>query len=72
MGLALGILGVAVGLIIAGCGVWFGIDAVVDMVTWQTVTFWGVFWAIVGLLFMLPIGIWAIFGLGAIGAVIDE
>jgi hypothetical protein len=72
MGLVLGILGVVLGGIIAGCGLWFGIDAVVDMVTWQEITFWGIFWALVGLLILLPVGIWAIFGLGAIGAVIDE
>jgi hypothetical protein len=72
MGLVLGILGVVLGCIIAGCGLWFGLDGVVDMITWQTVTFWALFWAIIGLLVMAPIGIWAIFGLGAIGAVIDE
>ena len=72
MGAVLGIIGAIIGIIITGCGLWFGIDAVVDMVTWQTVTFWSVFWAVIGLLIMFPIGIWAIFGLGALGAIVDE
>lgn len=72
MGAILGILGVLIGIIIAGCGLWFGIDGAVDMVTLQAATFWGVFWVIVGIFIMLPVGLWCIFALGAIGAVIDE
>ena len=72
MGAILGILGIIIGLVIAGCGLWFGIDGIADMAAIGAITFWGVFWAVVGLLIMLPVGIWCIFALGAIGAVIDE
>jgi hypothetical protein len=72
MGAILGILGVIIGLVIAGIGLWFGIDGAADMFAVSAITFWGIFWVIVGLLIMLPVGIWCIFALGAIGAVIDE